>query len=369
MLIIYPRTSRERNTRDTQPKRPTDENAVEQLVDIAHEPQAIYQILGTIKASLANRDTSDSVLWAAGSDNTQASLETCYATITEISQRIGNLNIQKPDPKAAEPTVILNMAISMTCLYQSQITREVFNTMKEQMAILLERLENEKAERLPKAPPHYDIDRSVIPADLGWSTKRYLADAASMFTEAVQRNDPSIQVSSYFGQQSMATTFWTCHSNMAVGRDYAQIFVTGLPIPNMDKLVVDVDLGDTVAEIRDSILQRLSLVHADFGLMYGNKILTDTTATMKEYNVERNSSLRCVSFRPNRLAPGHWVKTYDLIILTSDRLCVTLQLISGVEYPVPQIKEIFLTEYRRVKKHNFNVNGTIHVTLLSQKKG
>ncbi|KAJ4123256.1 hypothetical protein NW768_009790 [Fusarium equiseti] len=364
----------------------TDERAGEQLLDIAYMPQEIYQTLGTIKASLDNHDTSESVIWATGSENTQSLLETCHTTVAEISGKIDSLNSQKPGPKDAEPTVMsrdeieayrqvltsqkigLNMVISMAYLYQSQITQEVFNTLKEQMATLLENLENERAERLPKAPPHYAIDRSAIPADLEWSTRRYLAETASMFTEAVQRNDPSIQVSSYFDQESMATAFWTCASlsETLVGTDFVQIFITGLPIKNLDRLIVGVDLNDTVAEVRDSILRRLRLDRADFGLMHGNMVLTDTNASMKDYHIESNSTVRCVSFRPNRFAPGPWVRTFNLTILASDRSRVTLQLISDVEYPASLIKEAFLKEYRGIGEAT---NDSTHVALLSKTEG
>jgi len=236
------------------------------------------------------------------------------------------------------------------------------------MATLLENLENERAERLPNAPPHHAIDQSTIPADLEWSTKRYLAEAASIFTEAVQRNDPSIQVRSYLGQESVATTLWTCASlsETIVGTDFVQVFITGLPIKNLDKLVVGIDLNDTVAEVRDSILRRLRLDRADFGLMHGNMVLTDTNATMNDYHVESNSSLRCVSFRPNRFAPGPWVRTFNLTILASDRSRVTLQLISDVAYPASLIKETFLKEYRRT---GGVANDSTHVALLSKTEG
>ncbi|KAH7173355.1 uncharacterized protein B0J16DRAFT_418661 [Fusarium flagelliforme] len=364
----------------------TDKHVGEQLLDIAYMPQEIYQTLGTIKASLGNPDTRDSVIWATGSENTKSLLETCHTTIAEILGRIDSLNVQSPDPKAAESTVMskigveeyrqvltfqkisLNIVISMAYLYQTQITQEVFNTLKEQMTTLLQNLENERAERLPKAPPHHAIDRSTISADLEWSTKRYLAEAASIFTEAVQRNDPSIQVSSYLGQESMTTTLWTCASlsETLVGTDFVQIFITGLPIKNFDKLVVGIDLNDTVAEVRDSILRRLGLDRADFGLMHGNMVLTDTNATMKDYDVESNSSLRCVSFRPNRFAPGPWVRTFNLTILASDRSRVTLQLISDVAYPASLIKETFLKEYRRI---GGVANDSTHVALLSKTEG
>ncbi|CAG7558910.1 unnamed protein product [Fusarium equiseti] len=364
----------------------TDERVGEQLLGTAYMPQEIYQTLGTIKAALDNPDTSNSVIWATGSENTKSLLERCHTTIAEISGRIDSLNNQKPGPKASEPTfmlrteveeyrqaltsqkISLNMVISMAYLYQTQITREVFNTLKEQMATLLENLENERTERQPKAPPHHAIDQSAMPFDLEWSTKRYLAEAASVFTEAVQRNDPSIQVSSHLGQESMATTLWTCASlsETLVGTDFVQIFITGLPIKNLDKVIVGIDLHDTVAEVRDSILRRLRLDRADFGLVQGNMVLTDTNAIMKDYHVESNSSLRCVSFRPNRFAPGPWVRTFNLTILASDRSRVTLQLMSDIAYPASLIKETFLKECRRI---GGVTNDSTHVALLSKTEG
>lgn len=236
------------------------------------------------------------------------------------------------------------------------------------MATLLENLEIERAERYPKAPPHHAIDQITMPADLEWSKKKYLAEATSIFTEAVQRNDPSIHVNSYLGQESLATTLWTCTSlsETVVGTDFVQVFITGLPIKNLDKLVVGIDLNDTVAEVRDSILRRLRLDRADFGLMHGNIVLTDTNATMNDYHVESNSSLRCVSFRSNRFAPGPWVRTFNLTILASDRSRVTLQLISDVAYPASLIKETFLKEYRRI---GGVTNDSTHVALLSKTEG
>lgn len=113
----------------------TDERVGEQLLDIAYIPQEIYQTIGTIKASLDNLDTSDSVIWATGSENTKSLLETCHTAIAEISGRIDSLNNQRPSPKVVEPTVMsrtevekyrqvltsqkisLNMVISMAYLY------------------------------------------------------------------------------------------------------------------------------------------------------------------------------------------------------------------------------------------------------------
>jgi len=113
----------------------TDEHVGEQLLDIAYMPQEIYQTLGTIKASLDNPDTSNSVIWAIGSEDTKSLLETCHTTIDEISGRINSLKNQRPGPKVAEPSVMsktevkeyrqvltsqkisLNMVISMAYLY------------------------------------------------------------------------------------------------------------------------------------------------------------------------------------------------------------------------------------------------------------
>lgn len=166
----------------------------------------------------------------------------------------------------------------------------------------------------------------------------------------------------------METAFWTCHSSID-GANYVRIFVTDFPIRNIRTLTVGVNLDDTVAEVRDAILRKLGLERADFGLVYGSKVLTDTNATLSEYGVESDCTLRCVSFRPNRFSPGHWVKTYNVTILTSDQSRVTLKLMTDIQYPISLIKVAFLREYNRVVKNASKVNDAAHVTLLSKTRG
>ncbi|KAF4448699.1 hypothetical protein F53441_7953 [Fusarium austroafricanum] len=83
-----------------------------QLHDIAHEPQGIYHILGSLKVSLENEDTSDGILWATQSENTNALLEICQMTTTEIEEKISIWKGRQSDSKDAEQAVMSRDEVS-----------------------------------------------------------------------------------------------------------------------------------------------------------------------------------------------------------------------------------------------------------------
>jgi hypothetical protein len=173
------------------------------------------------------------------------------------------------------------------------------------LELVLQRLEDEKASQLPPSKPHRDIDRAAVRIDYTYPLRHYLNSAASVLTGTTARPPPSMQVSSYLASDSSATpqTFVTAPTIDLFNR-CTQIFITGLP--NVKTMVLQVESFHTIQSVKNQIRKRLDLPFASFQLVYRKRVLDELTAVLGRYEVVHDSSLLCVSFRPDGTTAGAW---------------------------------------------------------------
>jgi hypothetical protein len=186
------------------------------------------------------------------------------------------------------------------------------------LKLLLENLEDEKAAKLPQAEPHRDIDRSTVKVDYAFAIRRYVHDTASFFSENTVRPAPSMQLSSYLGSDASGTvdTFYTTQAYHVLER-CTQIFIRG--ILGSKTMVLQVEPLHTIASVKRKIRDRLDLPYAAFQLVYAGHVLANPTSTIEGYNISHDSTLLCVSFRPDELQPGTWFPERILSVIIESR--------------------------------------------------
>lgn len=181
--------------------------------------------------------------------------------------------------------------------------------LQEKLPTILQQMEEVKENQLPKAQAHGDTDRAAVTIDYSFTLRHYLDDAASIVTSLATPISPSPQISAFGASNSgITSTFQTAPSHRgsqsgltAIPKRCTQLFVKNLA--TLKNLVVHVEPENTIREVNDNIRQRVGLPNATFELTYSGRVLAQGKS-LDSYNIAHNSTLTCVSFRPNTADGG-----------------------------------------------------------------
>jgi len=176
--------------------------------------------------------------------------------------------------------------------------------LREKLPNILQQLEEVKENQLPQAMAHRAIDRAAVSTDYRLALRHYLNDEVSVITEITTPTTPSIQVSSLGVSHSRTTSeYWTAPTQRAsetglttIPELCTQLFVSNVAI--FKTLVIRVHSKDRIEKVKNNIRQRAALPNACFELPYAGHVLSEERS-LEELNIAHNSTITCVSFRPN----------------------------------------------------------------------
>ncbi|KAF2466586.1 uncharacterized protein BDR25DRAFT_76436 [Lindgomyces ingoldianus] len=341
---------------------------------ISRDLEDLHAILGTIGALLNDEGSKESIVWAALLDNLSSVVDSNLSVFADLTTRIQTL---KPDddsptktgktgktgkePSRGDSTsnevetlrrvlmsnkMTLNLAISMASYYQNNWAMNAIAEYRAELKIVLQLLEDEKAARIPPSQPHTCIDRAIVSEDRGLTLRRYFDDDGSLFSKTTLQPPPSMQVSTYLESLYFGTeqTFITARTHLAL-RKCTQVFIKGIPSIR-NSITLRVSPVDTILTIKDEVRKRIELPNANFQLVYCGRVLNKTSATLERHKVLHDSTLICVSFRPDGYEPGAWSGPRICLVRIKDKsgVATDLHFDTGRDILVQDVKRRYAEE-------------------------
>lgn len=171
---------------------------------------------------------------------------------------------------------------------------------------------------------------------------------------------PSMQVSSFVGSNATnATAFYTAPSRFVAPSTIAplaehcrQLFIRHVP-GYKQTMALGVEPHDALEDVKEKVRRRINLPSAQFQLKFSGRILRSGLSNLAEDNIPHNSTLTCVSFRPDEALPGPWFtslavvfktltdKFYTVHGVTDHRFCDVVKALSELsDIPIKHMRVI-----------------------------
>ncbi|KAJ8105792.1 hypothetical protein OPT61_g9967 [Boeremia exigua] len=355
------------------------QNASVDMQLLLSELEDFHTVAGTLLAYLNDGEFVESVVWAALSNELGEVVDGSLAVFEDgkigvegvdgagegegdagagsgsggVHSRsgLGEEEVDGLRRELASCKMAMNVAISMSSLYQSRITCVEMRDYHTRLQQLLQTIDDEQAAHLPPAPSHQAADRSTVRLDKTYALRHYLNSAASVLSGTTLRSPQSIHASPSTASTVLGDSQTYATASTIIGVTDAaicnQLLITNLP--SKTTIILQVTPHQTISSIHAQIRQKTSLPFAAFQLVHRTRVLRAETATLASYNIPPGATLTCVSFRP-RNTPGVW----------KEARCFTVRFASGLALGVPpgSAKTV-----RDVKWHIKGVMGMSHETL------
>lgn len=222
---------------------------------------------------------------------------------------------------------------------QTQI--EEINTVLPQ---ILSQLEDFRLQKEPAGPGLSSSILKDIRSDLRFNLNRYANSTASAPSAPSAPETASFRVSALDTSQgnnstSVHTSDWVSavlqQSDPEVDPPEpelptnAQLFIHGLPAAKGSigsTMVINVEQNDTIEGVKEKIRHKLGLPCASFRLVHSGRLLKEEGgATIASSNLPNNSTLVCISFRPNHLTDRY----LDIVAVRDGDTVTTIEVIPG----------------------------------------